>query len=159
MASGISSLAEKATGKPLKLDGMVKSLSSASEGLGELSGKLIGKLPDKDKGPKLTPKQQSLVDSMNEAMSDGRLFEPSFDCAKLYLLSLKKLSPKSEIISIKANELMRVSLDTTTEYLYANEVEKAYELVTASKSILKMVKDEELRLRHRRVTSSVMIER
>lgn len=160
MTNAISSLSEKVSGKKLNLSPVANSLSVASKGFGNFSGSLIAKvLPPKEDVSGLSLTQQKLVTTMNAAMKDNRLFSPPFDCAELYLKELRALDPKNEIVSKKTSELLGLALDKTAELLYGNDVEGAYKMVTESSRLLPLVKDENLKLKHRQLSSSVMIER
>ncbi len=162
MTDGIANFVNKssASGRNMDLSAVATSMSNASRGLGNFSASLLGSvLPPKEDVSGLTPAQQKAVATLNAAMKDNRLFSPPFDCAELYLKELRDLNPKSEIVTKKTNELLSLALDKTAEHLYQNDVDGANKLVTESARLLPLTKDQSLKLRHRQLSSSVMIER
>ena len=157
-ATSLSNSSQKITGAKLNLGGTASALSSASRGFGVFTGTLFAPLrPQAAEVSGLSPEEQNLLNSINIAMRDGRLFFPPFHSAELYLLELNKVKPESEIVNKKAIELLNLSHEKTLEFLKANQANKAHELITETARILPLVKDKTLHVKHQQISSSVMI--
>jgi serine/threonine-protein kinase PpkA len=147
-------------GKQINFSGMPAAtlLTNTSKSFGVFTGSLFGSLlPETYDISALSPEAQSLVKSMNTAIRDDRLFFPPFDCAELYFLELVKLNPGSDLVNIKAKELLNVAMDNTLKLLSENEVQKANQLITESKRMLPYVDDKALHIKHQQISSSVII--
>jgi len=158
--TNLENMTEKVVGTRLDFSSATRLLINGSNGFANLSEQVLVKvIPSKSPQFRLSGKEKQFVELLDEAMQAGRLYSPPFDCAELYLQELKIINPDHELILIKSNELMVLSLDTTLELINSKEFDKAAQILEGSQRLLPDIDDPKLRQRHKQVTSTLEIAR
>jgi serine/threonine protein kinase len=128
------------------------------EGLSDLSEQVLGTALSS--GPKevvLSTKEKQFSKLFDEAIREGRLYSPRFDCAEVYLNELIILNGSSSLVNDKANELMALSLDKVSNLFNAQQVSEAKALHANAQRILPHVKDTALQDRNRQLGNTLKL--
>ncbi len=142
MAARLSHSIDELTGKKFDFSGAAKSLSSASVGFSSLVQTAVGTSTVQDS------KQKQFLFLFDQALGQGRLYEPRLDCAQLYLNELLHLEADATLIEKKAAELSNVALDKVNALAEAGNLEGATHLLQQTNETMLYVQDKRVQQRH-----------
>ena len=158
LTNSAENLTYNVLGKRPNFSSTARKLANASISFGNISEDIFsGILPERKPILRLSVKEKRIVEFLDEAINERRLYYPPFDCAAQYLQELRLIDPGSEVVSLRTVELLTLTLDMTLELINNKEFDKAKKLITESKPLLRHVEDKNLLRRHRQLSSQLVI--
>jgi serine/threonine protein kinase len=156
--NSLENLTYQALGKRPNLSATARNLANASISFGNTSDDLFGAvLPERKPILRLTVKEKQIVELLDQAIEERRLYYPPFDCAAQYLQDLRLINANSEVVKLRTKELLALTLEMTLEYINTKQFDKAKQLMSRSKPLLKYVNGSKLSRRHRQLSSQLII--
>lgn len=160
LTTTLENLTENVLGMKPNFSHAASTLSSSSNDFGYFSEKILAKIfQNRSEIFGLSPKEKQLVEFLDYAIEDKRLYSPAFNCAELYLQELRLINPNSEIVKKRTQQVVVLSLDDTLKLITSKQFDKADELIDGSKRLLPFIEDKQLHLRHRQIASTLIIAR
>lgn len=160
LASSLANVTESVIGMKPNFTRTASTLARSSNSFARFSDKLLASvIPSRSELFGLSAKEKQLVELLDFAIEDKRFYSPLFNCAELYLQELRTINPNSDIVKIRTQQLMNLSLEQALKLIENKQFEKADEIMLGAQRLLPYINDKQIHIKHRQIYSTLVIAR